>query len=419
MKIILTEEQYKLLLKEALTPQIQDEIENVLEDIFANPENYEGDTMISQSGFELPLSDFNNLIKRLEDGESIFDLQKNFPGELKGGYKLREKMVSIFKDYIPETNQPSEESTPQEYPLNSIGEKYKELIKNGTNWIYLGRLGDTEYSGWKLHVYTTTIDEIAYVAQEIMGIVKSYNAELKMASVVNLEAIANKPLQKGKGISVYIPYSVIKNNLHYKLFNDIQSATSNLKTAGAISGDKSLTSNITYRYELGKAPLPILLNDANGNFETGIKYSYYQANYTSNDGGSHNPANFNPDIFETNNYVASAQNALNAYQEYKKETLKENIFRKISDFFNPKKDSLEREKEIFTCQDCGNPDYKMYMVNDDVWQTFGTGRNTLCLTCLKRRMERAGRPLTKDDFLQYKKTPANLANKEVQNFLNS
>jgi hypothetical protein len=100
-------------------------------------------------------------------------------------------------------------------------------------------------------------------------------------------------------------------------------------------------------------------------------------------------------------------------------SIKENVFRKISDFFNPKKASLEKEKEIFTCQDCGNPDYKMYMVNDDVWQTFGTGRNTLCLTCLKKRMERAGRPLTKDDFSEYINTPANIHNKEVQNFLNS
>lgn len=102
-----------------------------------------------------------------------------------------------------------------------------------------------------------------------------------------------------------------------------------------------------------------------------------------------------------------------------KNSIKENVFRKISDFFNPKKASLRKEEERFTCQDCGNPDYKMYMVNDDVWQTFGTGRNTLCLTCLKKRMERAGRPLTKDDFSEYINTPANIHNKEVQNFLNS
>ncbi len=69
------------------------------------------------------------------------------------------------------------------------------------------------------------------------------------------------------------------------------------------------------------------------------------------------------------------------------------------------------EEQRFTCQDCGIKDYKMYMVNDDLWEKYGNQNFTLCKTCLEKRM---ARNLTKKDIFQYKDTMVNLHNHEMR-----
>ena len=72
------------------------------------------------------------------------------------------------------------------------------------------------------------------------------------------------------------------------------------------------------------------------------------------------------------------------------------------------------EEDRFTCQDCGNPDYDMYMVNDDIWDKYGNKTDTLCMGCLEKRM---GRNLTKHDFSQYKNALCNIHNKKVNKLI--
>ena len=79
--------------------------------------------------------------------------------------------------------------------------------------------------------------------------------------------------------------------------------------------------------------------------------------------------------------------------------------------YAPEDEYDKSEEERFTCSDCGNPDYRMYMVNDDIWNEFGNDRNTLCKSCLEKRM---GRELTADDFSQHINAPVNKHNPEVQ-----
>ena len=69
------------------------------------------------------------------------------------------------------------------------------------------------------------------------------------------------------------------------------------------------------------------------------------------------------------------------------------------------------EVQRFTCQDCGRYDYDMYMVNNDIWNTHGEKKNTLCHDCLEKRL---GRKLTKNDISQYSDTPANKKNQYIQ-----
>lgn len=74
---------------------------------------------------------------------------------------------------------------------------------------------------------------------------------------------------------------------------------------------------------------------------------------------------------------------------------------------NNDKDFLDTEEQRFTCADCGEKDYKMYMVNDDIWKKYGNDKLTLCKSCLEKRM---GRKLTKKDITQYKDALVNVDN---------
>jgi hypothetical protein len=333
-KIILTENQYRLLLENrtppmtevlgssmsAFTERFEDsafEFQELIDEIFTNEDNYREDNgnviLISKSGSEIPFENFKNYIQDIVNGKSVFDLQNKFPSVLKGGTVLRGKIIELLSNPNDSDEDSSEQS---EYPLNSKGINYLERIKNEGNWIYLNNIDDGDYSGWKLHVYTTKPEEIAYVGQQIVNVAKRYKAGLKLASQVNLNALAKDSNQIGKGVTVQFPYSVIRTNNQRAMLKDIISAVSNLNTTGFVLGDKPITSNIGYRYEFGNTPLPVLLYSIHGNFDFGLKSSFYKANYTSNIGDSYNSADFNPDIFETRNYVDSALREYNAYKKY-------------------------------------------------------------------------------------------------------
>ena len=68
------------------------------------------------------------------------------------------------------------------------------------------------------------------------------------------------------------------------------------------------------------------------------------------------------------------------------------------------------EENRFTCYDCGEQDYNMYMVNDDLWKKYGNEKLTLCKSCLEKRM---GRKLTKKDISQHKDALVNKHNPEM------
>jgi hypothetical protein len=79
------------------------------------------------------------------------------------------------------------------------------------------------------------------------------------------------------------------------------------------------------------------------------------------------------------------------------------------DWFKSSKSNDEEDR--FTCSDCGEKDYSMYMVNDDIWDKHGNDKLTLCKSCLEKRM---GRKLTKKDISQYKDVLVNIHNPEIK-----
>jgi hypothetical protein len=85
------------------------------------------------------------------------------------------------------------------------------------------------------------------------------------------------------------------------------------------------------------------------------------------------------------------------------------------DWFKSPNKNDESEEKKFTCADCGEKDYNMYMVNDDIWKKYGNDKLTLCKSCLEERM---GRKLTKKDISQHKDVLVNIHNPEMRDLEN-
>jgi hypothetical protein len=139
-------------------------------------------------------------------------------------------------------------------------------------------------SGWKFHVYGEDLYDSAYLYDRLEPLTQKWGAPAKVG--VGVDFYPGTVQFGKKGVTIYIPPSVIKNNQVQSMFSDIQNTISGYKKVGTISGDKSITDNITYRYELdGVIPTG-----------EGIPMSQYRKMYTSNTGGSYKPSDV-PDLF--------------------------------------------------------------------------------------------------------------------------
>jgi hypothetical protein len=150
-------------------------------------------------------------------------------------------------------------------------------------WLYFGT-NPNKYSGWKFHVYGEDLYDSAYLYDKLLPVTQKWGAYAKVG--VGAEFLPGTVQWGKKGATIYIPPEVIKNGKQTELLSDIQSAIGGYNKKGTIQGDKSITDNITYRYELsGEIP-----------YGEGINYNQYKEMYTSNTGGSYKPNNV-PDLF--------------------------------------------------------------------------------------------------------------------------
>lgn len=158
----------------------------------------------------------------------------------------------------------------------------------------------TRMSGWKFHVYGEDLYDSAYIFQQLEPVVNNWNATAKVGVNVNFQPGS---VQFGKkGATIYIPPNVIKNGQVEQMLGDIKSAMFGYKKKGTISGDKSLTDNITYRYEL---------NDEIPAAE-GINMDQYRQMYQANEeGATYKPENVT-DLFDIKP-VKAATNTTNLF----------------------------------------------------------------------------------------------------------
>lgn len=250
-----------------------------------NPNNYKTVNgkgfVIADNGAEISINAINSMVDDIAYGRVTVDQAlSNFPKKLKDGTDFKQ-----FFDNIPKKQPAVAKSSGVEKSLGNAGKSFREKYKN-TDWVQVTRPINEMYSGWKFHVYADTIDEAAYLFETLLPVVKKHNAGFKIAGGEMLKRLSSNPDQMGKGVTIYISPTTFKKNMVNTLFNDIKSAVSSYNKSGSIVGDKMLTKNIGFRYELSK---PINPTD-------GIDFKTYLNLYSSNRGATNYNIEGNKDI---------------------------------------------------------------------------------------------------------------------------
>lgn len=147
-----------------------------------------------------------------------------------------------------------------------------------------------KFSGWKFHIYSNSEIDVLYILQHIHAYVKSNKCIMK-AALPKFFADA-KPIQKGKGITIYLPFEIFKNYQFSSFYNGLQNELNKIpassqaravigSTSGIIGDNGVLNSRrVFYRYEL-KIPFSEVVKLG------GLNEFAYNMNYVKNEGGSY------------------------------------------------------------------------------------------------------------------------------------
>jgi len=152
-------------------------------------------------------------------------------------------------------------------------EEFKEVY---TNWIMF-RYEKADKSGWKLHIFGTTLEDSYDVMTRIDFLCRTKNIMYKVAHTAIMERAIGNPehMQYGKICAIYLPNWLFHDDAELKLFiEELMSTLDGYKPKGSIQGDMMLTDNIGYRYELGVPVDP----------KKGANYFEYNRWYRDNDG---------------------------------------------------------------------------------------------------------------------------------------
>lgn len=244
----------------------------------------------SLKGGEYSLKSIKSALDAVSRGDLTIDqILTTFPRNLADGSEFR----SSFQNVKPKaSSQVAGQKISQSSFMPSSQIPQKEQVRllgilgNSSfskAWLYFGT-NPNKYSGWKFHVYGEDLYDSAYLYDKLLPVTQKWGAYAKVG--VGAEFLPGTVQWGKKGATIYIPPEVIKNGKQTELLSDIQSAIGGYNKKGTIQGDKSITDNITYRYELsGEIP-----------YGEGINYNQYKEMYTSNTGGSYKPNNV-PDLF--------------------------------------------------------------------------------------------------------------------------
>jgi hypothetical protein len=240
--------------------------------------------IISSDGGKVSLDAINSMVDDIARGKvTIEQALSNFPKKLKDGTDFKELFRDIPKVVTPNMDNMSNPDV--EKMLSKTAKAFKEERKN-RSWYQ--PINNEILSGWKFHVYADNMDEVAYLYEKLLPVAKKHNAGFKLAGELNIIALREPDYQRGKAVTLYVNPNTFRTKTLNVLFNDIKSAVSSYPVKGNIHGDRMLTKNIGYRYELSK-PIDIT---------KGVDKITYDKLYVLNSPSSTYNRPNNPDIFK-------------------------------------------------------------------------------------------------------------------------
>jgi hypothetical protein len=196
----------------------------------------------------------------------------------------RKKIVQNFEvsDVVPKT-------TTSNFTPSSIASDFLQNFAY-SNKSFIQMTNGSPMSGWKIHIYGEGVDDSAYLITKLDDFMKESNAAYKIATDSFYKG-SEGTIQKGKAMTIYIPYDIVKNNKQKEFFDGISSKISDYTKSGSISGDKSYDGKLHYRYEYNQ-PFDALP-------EGGVAIPDASKYYVSNEGDYlSGTGNLQPDLFD-------------------------------------------------------------------------------------------------------------------------
>jgi hypothetical protein len=196
------------------------------------------------------------------------------------------KMVDIF----PKSNQ-----IILDYYNSTIKDKYDDYNLQGFALDYSRHINDSlefytfdvspkNYSGWKLYIYAENVVDVLTILDLTQNTLESYGVVSKAATSSELKK------NEKKGLIIYLPYEMVKNNQPSNFFSKLNTDLTNYSKGGTISGAKEYNNKIHYLYEFKKrfSKLP----------NNGVKPSDVSKYFVPNTGGDFMKDIKQPDLFE-------------------------------------------------------------------------------------------------------------------------
>ncbi len=119
------------------------------------------------------------------------------------------------------------------------------------NFVPLTGSSTFKFSGYKLHIYATSEDDVVLILSKIYELVKSAGCTMKAATssfFTSTKDTVNP--QHGKGITIYLPFNMVASAGQLGFIDLVKMALSGYSKSGNINGDTRLSHNVFYRYEL-------------------------------------------------------------------------------------------------------------------------------------------------------------------------
>ncbi|MFT4313283.1 MAG: hypothetical protein ACMXYA_02660 [Candidatus Woesearchaeota archaeon] len=147
------------------------------------------------------------------------------------------------------------------------------------------------FSWWKIHVYTETIEDVILYYQQIKHMLDFYHCPHKLATQKFFSSIQKSDAmkkQRGKGITIYLPFALIQSQDYVKLVQKLQKITPIIEKKTSIFGDRKISDVLYYRYDVS-VPL--------ANFPGGLTHEEARKYYRISKTASEHNIPHNTDIF--------------------------------------------------------------------------------------------------------------------------